>query len=95
GQFSKILESVQRGPLVYSAENNMPFGKAWNTGANEGNLKSFGRWAAEIPGIIAGTSIEIPYANVSGKAITPETARAFGHDLARALRVFLEQSEKK
>ena len=34
--------------------------------------------------------IEIPYANASGQAVTVETARAFGHDPAHALRPFLE-----
>jgi len=89
-RFSKILESVQTGPLVFDSKNNLPFGQDWNTEENLKGGKSFGRWAAELPGILIGTSIEIPYANASGKAVTAETARAFGRDLARALQRFLK-----
>lgn len=90
-QFSKILETVQTGPLVYNRSNNLPFGKSWNTGANTGELKSCAQWASEQPGILIGTSIEIPYANAGGKPVTAESARALGLDLARALRVYLQQ----
>jgi hypothetical protein len=88
-RFSEILETVQTGPLTFAATNNLPFGQAWNTAANLHGGKSFGRWAAELPGIYVGTGIEIPYANASGAAVTAETARALGRDLARALYRFL------
>ena len=38
------------------------------------------------------TTIEIPYANVGTTVVTADDARAFGHDLARALRGYLENS---
>ena len=91
GEFSKILEEVQTGPIRYRAEHNLPHGKAWNT--LTGPPKSCSRWMAELPGIRIGTSIEIPYANANGEAVTPETARALGRDLARALRRYLEANE--
>jgi len=87
--FGEIIERVQQGPLVYSTKNNLPFGQAWNIAANSTQGASFGRWASTLPGIIAAASIEIPYANASGKAVTQETARLFGHDLARAVHTFL------
>jgi len=90
-QFSKILEAVQTGPLVYSHSNNLPFGKSWNTGGNTGELKSSAMWASEQPGVLIATSIEIPYANAGGKPVTAESARALGLDLARVLRVYLQQ----
>lgn len=93
GEFAKELEAVQRGPLRYRAADNLPYGQAWNT--LEGPPRSFGRWAAVQPNIRVGTSIEIPYANVGETTVTAENARAFGHDLARALaQYFLSPSEQ-
>jgi hypothetical protein len=92
GRFSKVLEVVQRGPLVFSSKSNLPFGQAWNT--NEGPPRSFSRWAANLPGTFAATSIEIPYANAGGTTVTAESARTLGHDLARALRRFLEEMKE-
>jgi len=90
-QLGRILEAVQAGPLVYRASDNLPFGKAWNTGASFGGGKSFSRWAGELPGVTLSASFEIPYANAAGGTVTAEAARAFGHDLAKALRRYLEQ----
>jgi hypothetical protein len=83
GEFAKVLEAVQRGPLRYRAADNLPYGQAWNT--LEGPPRSFGRWAAAQPNVRIGTSIEIPYANVGETTVTAENARSFGHDLGRAL----------
>ena len=85
-----ILESVRTGPLPYKAADNLPFGKAWNTGGNYKAGKSCGRWAAELPGIRLASTIEIPYANAGGKPVTPDSARAFGADLAAAVRRYVE-----
>lgn len=87
--FSRILEESRKGPLPYRASDNLPFGKAWNT--NRGPLKSFARWAGELPGVQVAATIEIPYANVGDVTVTPGNARSFGKDLARALRRYLEQ----
>ena len=90
-RFSGILESLQSGPLLYRAKDNLPFGKAWNTGKNYGQGRSFKRWAEEIPGIALSSTIEISYANANGTTVTAEGARRFGRDLARAVRRFLQQ----
>jgi hypothetical protein len=90
GRFGKILESIQSGPLVYQTKNNLPYGQGWNTKANYTAGKAFSRWAGELPGVIAASTIEVPYANASGKAVTDQSARALGHDLARALRKYLQ-----
>jgi len=92
GLFAKTLEAVQRGPLVYSSQDNLPYGQAWNV--SQGPLMSFSRWAAGLPGVRMATSIEIPYANASGREVTAESARAFGRDLARAMRRFLEETHE-
>jgi hypothetical protein len=88
--FGRTLEDICTGPLPYKAFDNLPFGKAWNTNKNYGKLKSCSRWAAEIEQVRLATTIEIPYANVGGEEVTADTARAFGSDLARAIRKYLE-----
>jgi len=89
--FGKLLEAVRTGPLPYRASDNLPFGQAWNTGRNYGGGKSFSRWAGEQPGVRLAASFEIPYANAGGQAVTADTARAFGRDLAKAIRQYLEK----
>ena len=91
-EFAKILESVCEGELPYSGKSSLPFGTAWNTAANYGKFKSFSRWAGEQSGVRLAATIEIPYANVGTIVVTADNARAFGHDLARALRRYLENS---
>jgi hypothetical protein len=88
--FGEVLASVRTGPLPYRPADNLPFGTAWNTGSAYDPGKSFCRWAAELPGIRLASTIEIPYANVAGSPVTPETARAFGRDLAAAIRAYLD-----
>ena len=88
-KFATILQSVKVGPLPYSAESSLPFGKDWNTAQNYGEQKSCSRWGAEQPGVRLATTIEIPYANVDDAVVTVGNARAFGRDLALALRHYL------
>jgi hypothetical protein len=91
-EFAKILESVREGELPYWAKSSLPFGTGWNTAANYGKEKSSSRWAGEQSGVRLTTTIEIPYANVGTTVVTADNARTFGHDLARALRRYLENS---
>ncbi len=90
-RFGDILQAARKGTLPYDNTDLLPFGKAWNTGANYDSLKSCGRWAADMEGVKVALSFEIPYANAAGQAVTTETAREFGRDLARTLRRYLEQ----
>jgi hypothetical protein len=87
-RFGEILQRVQRGPLVYRTQDNVAHGQTWNTLKEP---RSVGIWAAELPGISFATSLEFPYANVRDKDVTPETARAFGHDVAAAFAEYLKQ----
>jgi hypothetical protein len=89
--FARILESVRKGPLVYRAGDNLPFGKAWNTGRKDPALMSCKGWTSGLPGIRVASTIEIPYANAGGGEVNAETARAFGADLGRALRAYLDR----
>lgn len=89
GRFSESLASVQRGPLVFSPADNLAFGQSWNTGKNTAAGMNFSRWASGLSGVRLATSIEIPYANASGREVNQQTAAAFGRDLARALQHYL------
>jgi len=88
-KFSEILEMERKGPLPYRAEDNLPFGQAWNKEQNFSAGRSCTRWMTEQEGIRLASGIEIPYANVRGHEVTQETAREFGRDLARALYIYL------
>lgn len=92
-RFASLLEKLNKGPLPYSAKNNIPFGTAWNNAANYKQGMSFARWAAGLEGIRAAGTIEIPYANCGAVDVTPASARSLGHALAAALREYLRGSE--
>jgi len=92
-RFGRVLERVQRGPLPYRAADNLPFGEAWNTGENYAQGWGFSLWGGSIPGVRLATGMEIPYANAGGAEVNAETARAFGHDLARGLSRYLQTTE--
>lgn len=91
-EFSGILEKVRSGPLPYHSASNLPYGTGWNTAANYNGRKSNSTWTAEQPGILIGTTIEIPYADVEGNPVTAESARALGMDLGRALCIYLQHA---
>jgi hypothetical protein len=92
--FAAILETMKIGPLPYSAKNNLPFGTSWNTRKNYGKLKTCSRWGAEQSGVRLVSTIEIPYANMGTSIVTVDNARAFGSDLALALRHYLESTNQ-
>ncbi len=77
------------GALPYFVASNLPFGEAWNTAANYSAGMSFSRWSAGLPGIRLPTSFEIPYAEASGVAVTPDAARGLGRGIAHALAAYL------
>jgi hypothetical protein len=89
GQFSELLASVQQNSLKHRPQDNLPFGEGWNNYV--GPLKSCSRWLGEHPGIYMATTLEIPYANVLGSTVTPDSARQFGHDLARAIEAHFQK----
>jgi len=88
--FALFLEASRSGSLPFLAEDNLAFGTAWNTRGNYTTGMSFSHWAGALPDIRFAATVEIPYANVSGRPVTADSARAFGTDLAKALRKFLE-----
>jgi len=93
GRFSTILESLPPTGLPFHAKDNLPFGEAWNTGSKLGEGTSMARWTSKVPGIELAATVEIPYANIGDTQVTPDSARAFGRDLAGAIRRFLQQGD--
>jgi hypothetical protein len=85
--FCRVLEEVQTGPLVYNVKHNLPWGEKWNTLKEP---RSCSRWAAQLPGVLFASTVEVPYADVAGTPVTTGSARRFGSDLARALRAYME-----
>jgi hypothetical protein len=89
-RFSRILANNCQGPIPFYQEINLPFGMDWNTGSEPGR-KSSSEWAREaFPGISVANCIEIPYANALGVEVNPQTARAFGRDLANAIALYFQ-----
>ena len=88
-RFAEALASIPPRALPFSLHNALPFGQDWNVAANYGGFTNFVRWARQALGVRLATSIEIAYANAEGVEVTPLRARAFGHDLARALCRYL------
>ena len=89
-RFSAILEKVQSGALRYKAANDLPFGTAWNKGVNFAQGWSSVIWAChnvKEPKVCR--AMEFPFANANGAVVTPEKCRAFGRDIALALRALL------
>ena len=89
GQFSEILERVQKGTLIFNPKNNLPYGLEWNVGS-EGKTSS--SWFANIVNDGISISIEIPYAIAGGSIVNQTTANEFGHDLIVALYKYLRKS---
>lgn len=95
--FSALLEQTKRSPLTYRASNNLTSERAYEIWKLKENpiakleKRSFQIWVQEdLP--VAGmfSTLELPYANASGSEVNPATARAFGRDLAHAVRLYLE-----
>ena len=89
-RFSRLLEKSITGPLPYKASNDVAFGTEWNTAKSYTAGLSGSRWAGGLPGVKLATTFELPYANSQGAEVNPSSARAFGRDLATAIRSYLE-----
>ncbi len=92
--FDALLEKLQCGSLRYKASDDLPYGKAWNTGGNYSKGWSSINWAINtLPALKLGHTFEIPFANANGAVVTPDKVRDFGRDIAKALRAFLEMEK--
>lgn len=85
-RFAEILQKKAQGPLPYKAQNNLPFGLEWN---QETEPRMFSRWASQLDGVQMACTLEFPYACAGGQEVNPASSRAFGEQLASALRDYL------
>lgn len=93
-QLARRIEEQNRSPLPFSAVDAMPFGQGWNTADNYKQGLSFIRWMIRTRPAGLSTTLEIPYADVKGHAVTPESARAFGRILGRTLGEGLQDNSQ-
>ena len=94
--FSKLLETNSLGgELQLYHENFLPFGRAWNNSSGSSPNMSFRGWASSIEGISIATSMEFPYAYVSGIMVSKDNARVFGEAIAYSIKDYLNLLDKK
>ena len=94
-RFGKLLESVQSGVLNYRQANDFPWNYAWNGPANYRAGWTDRMWAERnVKGIRLADSWEIPFSNANGAVVDAASARAFGADMALALKAFLTEEKK-
>ena len=90
-KFGLLLEKqTVNAQLNYNVTDDLMFGTLWNTLKSNDSAGRFKDWIAEIPSVKLRTTIELPYANASGKAVTQESARNFGKDMAIAIIQYLK-----
>lgn len=81
-----LLEKTQRGSLTFDARHTIMPGEEWY----QADAPTAAHWARESLSPRLGTTLEVPYALAGEQIVTPENARAFGHDLGRALTLYLQ-----
>ena len=74
--------------MRYDGRSDLPFSVRWNT--EEIATASFLGWASSPPEIQVAAVLELPYANAGGVAVTPESARQLGRDLAVSMQAYIE-----
>ena len=89
--FCKLLSSNNSGELKISDKVYFPYGKGWNTSANTTQGYSFKRWSSGLEGVRLSITIEFPYGNNEGQTITQTNSRAFGTDLTKTIKKYLQQ----
>ncbi|MDA3924263.1 MAG: hypothetical protein PF904_06165 [Kiritimatiellae bacterium] len=90
-RFGRFLEKVTANTLAYSQSDDMPFGKAWNTGGNYSQGMGYRKWASTEGCARFATSFEIPYARSNGTVVNQSNARRFGNGIAEAICSFLKK----
>lgn len=91
-RFARVLELQPATALPYSHEDDLPWGKEWNTEPATETACTCRKWMAAHATLLS-TSFEIPYANVGDVTVTPDNLREFGGRLAAAIGAFLQTPE--
>jgi hypothetical protein len=89
-RFSALWTESQQGDLTYRPENDVAFGREWNT---SDRATSSGYLRANTPVRFA-AAVEMPYAVAGGRTVTVENARMVGRDLARAVSRYIAASAR-
>ena len=90
-RFCEVLERVQCGGLGFLASDHYSFGRGWNTAKNYTQGSTMIQWAIRTwPEAPLHIAFEIPFANARYLTLYPPKFRAFGRDIAAALREFLD-----
>jgi len=85
-EFCEFLEKHDL-PLPFES-GYLPFGVSWNVGAGI-KYQTGSSWAGNmLPNVKLATTIEVPYANVLGSAVTQKSAKAFGFTLGDVINKF-------
>jgi len=86
------LLQVHQETGLWDKRDVYAYGQGWNKGSNFTQGSTLVMWAADaFPGIPLCTSFEIPFANARTTTLDPAKFRAFGRDLAKALRAFVTE----
>ena len=94
-RFCEVLERVQRGGLGFLASDHYFFGRGWNTAKNYTQGLTMAQWAIRTwPDAKLHIAFEIPFANARYLTLYPPKFRAFGRDIAAAVKEFLEQEAR-
>jgi hypothetical protein len=90
-RFGQILEKTEPNTLAYRQTDDLPFGKAWNTGKNYTQGATLSMWVTREGIARAATSFEIPFATANGTVVDAANARRFGRNMAEAIQRFLAE----
>ncbi|MEQ6119176.1 M14 family zinc carboxypeptidase [Reichenbachiella sp. MALMAid0571] len=94
-KFSHLLEKNAWEDLKYYHKNFMPFGVSWNTNKNYSQGLSFMEWGLTLNGVLMSTTLEIPFANVSGATFSADGGRGFGKTVAYSIKEYLQSISAK
>ena len=93
-RFSTILEKERKGPLPFKAALTVQSPDKQPPNPSQAAVRGDGvtsvGWTSRLPGVIFAATLEFPYSTVGSAALTADSTRLFGKDMARAIRVFLE-----
>lgn len=90
--FSKMLEDQSSsGDCRYYHNSFVYYNTAWNKPGTFSQGMPFRKWASGIEGIQFVSTLEFPYANISGMPVSKDGVRKFGKAIARSVNdLFIE-----
>ncbi len=101
-RWGRLLEKHQTGSMAYRMTNDYAWGFGWNGPKNTASkpgqvpLMGLGGWAQKnITNLLICTTYEVPFANASGKTVTPQSCRELGASSAAVLKDFLLKADRK